>query len=134
MHRVSCVAALVAVGAWGLIGCGSDAAPETDPAASVTSTAMAPTTSGSALHYSSFGTEAAIDCGDGRPLNIAGSNNTLSVTGSCASVSVTGADNRVHLEKVTDSLEVGGLNNTVVYDDGEPDVVNSGTGNNIRRA
>ncbi len=114
-----------------LVGCGSDTAPENTAAPTTTTPARAG--AGSALHYSSFGTEADIDCGDGRALDISGSNNTLRVVGNCASVSITGADNRVQLEKVTDALEVGGLNNTVAYVDGEPDIVNSGTGNRIRR-
>jgi len=132
VSTVRSVAALgVAVAGLGLVGCGSGGTTDGTPVPTTSSTARAGI--GSALHYSSFGTEADIDCGDGRALDISGSNNTLTVSGNCAQVSITGADNRVRLDKVTDSLEVGGLNNSVVYLDGDPDVVNSGTGNHIRR-
>ncbi|OBF26844.1 DUF3060 domain-containing protein [Mycobacterium sp. ACS4331] len=130
MRRPVLLAAVPAL-AFGLIGCGSD-----EPAAtteSSTATAPAPTGYGRTLHYSSFGTKADIDCGDRRPLDVSGSNNTLTVTGTCASVTVSGADNRLRVTDVADSIVVTGLNNTVVYDNGEPEVTDSGTGNDIRR-
>ena len=104
-----------------LSGCGSDdnAGPQTS--------------AGSTLSYDSFGTKAGIDCADGRSLDIGGSNNTIAVTGNCESVTVSGADNKIHLDKVEKSLVVDGLNNTVVYGAGEPEVSNRGTGNDIRQ-
>ncbi len=53
------------------------------------------------INYGSFGTTTEIDCGDGKSLNVGGSNNTLTVTGSCASVNVGGADNRIASSKST---------------------------------
>jgi len=86
------------------------------------------------ISYGSLGTSADIDCGQGKSLNVGGSNNTLKVFGTCASVSVSGADNTITLERVDGELTVRGLNNTVTYRDGEPDVEDSGAGNRIGRA
>lgn len=103
-----------------LAGCGSDdSGPPTPP------------TPGSTITYSSFGTTADLDCGRGKSLNVAGSNNTLTVRGSCASVSVGGADNTILAERIDGSLSVAGLNNTVSYQLGEPTVNDEGTGNRI---
>lgn len=86
---------------------------------------------GNTVNYGSFGTTADIDCGDGKSLNVGGSNNTLKVTGSCTSVSIGGADNRITLERVDGELSVVGLNNTVRYKSGDPDVNDQGSGNRI---
>lgn len=85
------------------------------------------------LNYGSFGTTADLDCGQGKALNVAGSNNTLKVAGACASVRVSGADNTITLQRVDGDVTVGGLNNTVTYKAGEPDVEDSGSGNRISR-
>ena len=52
-----------------LAGCGSDDEGAAAPVA------------GSTINYGSFGTTADIDCGRGKSLNAAGSNNTLTVRG-----------------------------------------------------
>ena len=52
-----------------LAGCGSDDEGAAAPVA------------GSTINYGSFGTTADIDCGRGKSLNVAGSNNTLTVRG-----------------------------------------------------
>ncbi len=70
---------------------------------------------GSTINYGSFGTSADIDCGAGKSLNVAGSNNTLTVRGSCASITIGGADNTVLAERIDGSLSVPGLNNIVSY-------------------
>lgn len=85
------------------------------------------------INYGSFGTKADLDCGDGRSLNVGGSNNTLKVVGRCRAVSVGGADNRITLEQVDDQLSVVGLNNTVTYRAGEPRIEDSGSSNRITR-
>jgi hypothetical protein len=131
-------AAALAVGVV-VIACGSDDAPtEGTPTAAPPETsaasASATTEYGRTLHYSSFGTKAAIDCGDRRPLDISGSNNLLTVTGTCASLTISGADNRVRVADVADTIDVTGLNNTVTYENGDPKISNTGTGNIVRRA
>jgi hypothetical protein len=88
---------------------------------------------GSTINYGSFGTKADIDCGQGKSLNIGGSNNTLTVRGNCASVSVGGADNAITIARIDGTLSVVGLNNTVTYQDGDPEVDDSGTGNRVTR-
>lgn len=82
------------------------------------------------INYGSFGTEADIDCGQGKSLNVGGSNNVLTVTGTCRLVSVGGADNTITLDRVDAELNVVGLNNTVRYG-GDPAVHDSGAGNRI---
>ena len=105
-----------------LAGCGSDAAK---PGTGVEV--------GNTVNYGSFGTTVDIDCGQGKSLNVAGSNNTLTVTGSCASVNVGGADNKIVFDKIDDDLSVVGLNNTVTYKSGDPTVDNLGSGNTIHK-
>ena len=105
-----------------LAGCGSDdGGPPTPPEV------------GNTITYSSFGTTADIDCGQGESLAVAGSNNTLTVRGSCASVSVGGADNTILADRIDGLLAVAGLNNIVSYQQGEPTVNDEGAGNRISR-
>ncbi len=88
---------------------------------------------GSTINYGSFGTKADIDCGQGKSLNVGGSNNTLKVVGTCASVSVGGADNTITVARIDGELSVVGLNNRVYYTAGDPDVNDTGTGNQISK-
>lgn len=88
---------------------------------------------GNTINYGSFGTTADIDCGDGKSLNIGGSNNTLTVKGTCANVNIGGADNKVTFEQVDNELTVVGLNNTVTYQQGDPRVNDTGTNNTISK-
>lgn len=88
---------------------------------------------GSTINYGSVGTKADIDCGQGKSLNVGGSNNTLKVTGTCASVSIGGADNIINVSRIDGQLSVVGLNNKVTYTDGDPDVNDTGTGNQITK-
>lgn len=105
-----------------LVGCGSD------------DSRAAPVGAGPTIDYGSFGSTADIDCGQGKSLNVGGSNNTLQVTGACASVSISGADNKITVERIDGFLSVAGLNNTVSYQQGEPTVNDEGTGNRISGA
>ncbi|MCW1957108.1 MAG: DUF3060 domain-containing protein [Mycobacterium sp.] len=86
------------------------------------------------INYGSFGTTADIDCGNGKSLNVGGSNNTLKVTGSCAAVRVGGADNAITLARVDGALSIVGINNTVSYEAGDPSVDDEGSGNRVRKA
>ena len=88
---------------------------------------------GNTINYGSFGTKADIDCGQGKSLNVGGSNNTLKVSGTCASVSVGGADNTITVERIDGELSVVGLNNRVTYKTGNPTVNDTGTGNQISK-
>lgn len=88
---------------------------------------------GDIVKYGSFGTRATIDCGQGKSLDIGGSNNTLKVTGRCASVTIEGADNTISVARIDGELSVVGLNNTVTYEGGDPNVNDSGSGNRISR-
>ncbi len=121
--------------ALGLAGCGSH-----DNSSNATSSN--PTTAGSSggqfelgetINYTSMGTTTDLDCGDGKVLNVGGSNNTLTVKGTCSWVSIAGADNKVTLDKIDKHLNIVGLNNTVTYKDGDPKVADLGSGNTVKK-
>jgi len=129
----------------GMAGCGgksNNPAPSTGTAASPTSSSSTPSTTstgaqfdiGNTINYTSLGTTTALDCGDGKSLNVGGSNNTLTVNGTCGTVSIGGADNKITINKIDKHLNVVGFNNTITYKDGNPEVENLGTGNTINKA
>jgi Protein of unknown function (DUF3060) len=89
---------------------------------------------GNTINYGSFGTTSDLDCGDGKSLNVGGSNNTLTITGTCASVNVGGADNKMTLDTVGKDISVVGFNNTVTYKNGDPKVNDLGSGNTIKKS
>jgi hypothetical protein len=122
---------LAAALALGISGCagGSDA-PK--PSASAGSSG-AQVEVANTINYGSFGTTADLDCGDGKSLNVGGSNNTLTVSGTCASVNIGGADNKITFAKVDKEISVVGLNNTVTYADGDPSVNDLGSNNTITK-
>jgi hypothetical protein len=136
------VIALAAVGVFGMAGCGgknNNAAPSTT---SPSSTSPAPATTstgaqfdiGNTINYTSLGTTTTLDCGDGKSLNVGGSNNILTVNGTCGTVSIGGADNKLTINKIDKHLNVVGFNNTITYKDGNPKVENLGSGNTINKA
>jgi hypothetical protein len=120
---------------FGLTSCSTNnntATPSTaSPATSASSGAQLDI--GNTINYGSFGTTTDIDCGNGKSLNVGGSNNTLTVKGSCGSVSIGGADNKITLDKIDSQLHVVGFNNTISYKDGNPKVDNVGTNNTINK-
>lgn len=112
-------AAMLAVAlSGGLAGCGSEGR-------------QAPSDADFDINYGSFGTTADINCGNGKSLNVGGSNNTLTVAGTCASIRIAGADNTVRLSRFDGDLWIVGLNNTVTYKSGDPTVKDSGSGNRV---
>ena len=149
-HKTSRPIALVltlsaAVLVFGVAGCGgknNNAAPTTSSGASPTSTSSTPSTTstgaqfdiGNTINYGSLGTTTTLDCGDGKSLNVGGSNNTLTVNGTCGTVSIGGADNKITIDKIDQRLNVVGINNTITYKDGNPKVENLGSGNTINKA
>jgi len=88
---------------------------------------------GNTINYGSFGTTSELDCGDGKSLNVGGSNNTLTITGTCTSVNVGGADNKMTLDTVNKDISVVGFNNTVAYKNGDPKVNDLGSGNTVKK-
>src|SRR6201996_4061226 len=149
-HKTSRPIALVltlsaAVLVFGVAGCGgknNNAGPTTSPGASPTSTSSTPSTTstgaqfdiGNTINYGSLGTTTTLDCGDGKSLNVGGSNNTLTVKGRCGTVSIGGADNKITFDKIDKQLNVVGFNNTITYKDGAPKIDNLGSGNTINKA
>jgi hypothetical protein len=134
--------ALSAVAVFGAAGCGHGNNGTVPSSGSPTSSRPAPTTTstgaqfdiGNTINYGSLGTTTTLDCGDGKSLNVGGSNNTLTVRGSCGTVSIGGADNKITIDKIDKQLNVVGFNNTISYKDGEPKVENLGSGNTINKA
>jgi len=134
--------ALTAVAVFGVAACGHGNNGTVPSSGSSTSSKPAPTTSstgaqfdiGNTINYGSLGTTTTLDCGDGKSLNVGGSNNTLTVRGSCGTVSIGGADNKITIDKIDKQLNVVGFNNTITYKDGEPKVENLGSGNTINKA
>ncbi len=108
-------------------------ATSSTPAPSTTSTG-AQFDIGNTINYGSLGTTTTLDCGDGKSLNVGGSNNTLTVKGSCGTVSIGGADNKITIDKIDKQLNVVGFNNTISYKAGDPKVDNLGSGNTINKA
>src|SRR5277367_2622510 len=129
--------ALSAIAVFGMAGCGpknNGTVPSTGSPTSSTSTPSTTSTGaqfdiGNTINYGSLGTTTTLDCGDGKSLNVGGSNNTLTVKGSCGTVSIGGAD-----DKIDKQLNVVGFNNTISYKAGDPKVDNLGSGNTITKA
>jgi hypothetical protein len=127
---------------FGMAGCGgknNNAVPSTaSPASSRPTTSTTSTGAqfdiGNTINYGSLGTTTTLDCGDGKSLNVGGSNNTLTVNGTCGTVSIGGADNKITINKIDKQLNVVGFNNTIIYKDGNPKVDNLGNGNTINKA
>jgi hypothetical protein len=115
----------------GLAGCGSEGKKQAPTATAGTSGAQVEIAN--TINYGSFGTTADIDCGEGKSLNVGGSNNTLTVKGTCDSVNIGGADNKITLERIDKNISVVGLNNTVTYKAGDPKVDDLGSGNSIKK-
>jgi hypothetical protein len=129
---VSTLAAVLVVS--GLAGCGSNsktAAPS--PTSSTTASPGAEFDIGNAIDYGSFGTITELDCGDGKSLNVGGSNNTLTVKGTCSSVHIAGMDNKITFDRIDKDLSVGGFNNAITYKAGDPKVNDIGSGNTVTR-
>lgn len=142
MRVTGAVALSTAVLALGMAGCaGKNNTAVPSPSSSTSTSTTATTTStgaqfdiGNTINYGSLGTTTTLDCGDGKSLNVGGSNNTLTVTGTCGTVSIGGADNKITIDKIDKQLNVVGFNNTITYKDGNPKVDNLGTGNTINKA
>jgi hypothetical protein len=135
--------ALTAAAVFGAAGCGHSNNNGTVPSSgSPSSSTPAPSTTstgaqfdiGNTINYGSLGTTTTLDCGDGKSLNVGGSNNTLTVKGSCGTVSIGGADNKITFDKIDKHLNVVGFNNTINYKEGDPKVENLGSGNTINKA
>ena len=134
--------ALSAIAVFGMSGCGPKNNSTVPSTGSPTSSTPAPSTTstgaqfdiGNTINYGSLGTTTTLDCGDGKSLNVGGSNNTLTVKGSCGTVSIGGADNKITIDKIDKHLNVVGFNNTISYKAGDPKVDNLGSGNTINKA
>lgn len=70
---------------------------------------------------------------NGGVANISGVNNRVVLTGRCTSVEVSGVRNTVIIEE-SDAIIVSGLNNDVTFQNGSPEVSQSGFDNTVARS
>ncbi|WP_230987388.1 DUF3060 domain-containing protein [Mycolicibacter heraklionensis] len=126
INPCSLLAGALALLAVALTGCESEAPPK-----SARITKNYDGRFSNTISYESFGATSAVDCADGKSLNVAGSNNKLTVRGRCEVVNVAGADNRITIERIDKTLTITGLNNSITYRGGDPKVDNRGSGNTI---
>jgi len=139
--RIAAAGLALSVAVLGIAGCGPKNNSGVSSPTSATSSSSTPSTTstgtqfdiGNTINYGSLGTTTTLDCGDGKSLNVGGSNNTLTVRGTCGTVSVGGADNKITIDKIDKRLNVVGFNNTISYKDGDPKVDNLGSGNTINK-
>jgi Protein of unknown function (DUF3060) len=125
-------AAVVSAATLGLAGCGSESGETNTPTATA-GPSGAQLEIGNTINYTSFGTEADIDCADGKSLNVGGANNTLTVKGTCANVNIGGSDNKITFDRIDKEIALVGLNNTIIYKAGDPAVSDTGSGNKINK-
>jgi hypothetical protein len=130
-HRAFVLTLSAVVVGLGLVGCGSH--NNSSNATSSNPTTTGQFALGDTINFTSLGTNTDLDCGDGKTLNVGGSNNTLTVKGTCSWVSIGGADNKITFDKIDKQLNIVGLNNTVTYKDGDPKVADLGSGNTVNK-
>jgi hypothetical protein len=87
-------------------------------------------------HITSVGSSMTIDCNNAT-LFVNGSWNTIYAAGTCYAIAVQGSGNIITAETVTDDITVYGWNQTVMYRNGDPYVLDRGRElgmvNNINR-
>lgn len=88
-------------------------------------------------HITGSGQSLTIDCNDGT-LFVNGSWNVINTTGVCYAVTMQGSDNTVIADTITDDIIVYGNNQTVMFHNGDPYILDRGRElgmtNNINRA
>jgi hypothetical protein len=82
---------------------------------------------GEQLSVSGMGENKTLECND-NPVSVSGVSNTLTITGHCTTVSVSGMQNKITLD-TADQITVSGVENTLTYHSGSPDINN--LGNNV---
>jgi hypothetical protein len=87
-------------------------------------------------HITGIGQEMTIDCNNAT-LFVNGSWNVINATGTCYGVTMQGSGNTVVADTVTDDITVYGWNQTVVFHNGDPYILDRGRElgmtNNINR-
>ncbi len=76
-------------------------------------------------HITSFGTTQTIDC-DNATLHVNGSANVITALGSCWAVTMQGSSNTVIADNVVNDITVYGWDQTVLYKNGAPAVIDRG--------
>jgi Protein of unknown function (DUF3060) len=99
--------------------------PSGGPADTVT-----PAPPGGQLSVSGISENKTLTCNNSQ-VDISGITNTVTITGHCASVTVSGVQNQVTLD-TSDEIDASGMNNTVTYHSGSPQV-NNGRSNVVQQ-
>lgn len=68
---------------------------------------------------------------EGEVVTVSGVRNDVTITGRCTRVEVTGVENTVIVESA-EAIDVSGLDNTVTFLFGQPDLSRSGIGNTVK--
>lgn len=89
------------------------------------------TPGGDTISVSGVGRNESIDC-DGRVATVSGVDNQVVLTGHCARVDVSGVRNTVTVDE-SDAIVVSGMDNTVTYHSGNPELSKSGLDNTLDR-
>ena len=76
-------------------------------------------------HITAVGLTQTIDCNDAT-LFVNGSNNVITALGNCWAVTIQGSGNTVVADNVINDITVYGFNQTALYKNGEPVVVDRG--------
>ncbi|MBI3930251.1 MAG: DUF3060 domain-containing protein [Armatimonadetes bacterium] len=70
--------------------------------------------------------------GGGRSFEVNGTGQRITITGAAGRIEVNGTDNQVNVEEAT-AIDVDGMNNTVTYKRGNPEISESGLNNAVKR-
>jgi hypothetical protein len=76
-------------------------------------------------HIIGVGQELTFDC-NGGTLFVNGSSNLINAAGTCYAVTVQGSDNIIIADTVTDDITVYGFNQTVMFHNGDPYILDRG--------
>jgi hypothetical protein len=67
---------------------------------------------------------------DGGAVTVSGFSNVVEITGNCSQISVSGVQNKITVDSA-DAIVASGVNNSVIYHSGSPQVDNGGSGNTV---
>lgn len=114
-----------------VVGGGGSFVPSPPTSGAVTSTLLPPAPTGAQISVTGIDKDETHAC-DASVVSISGVHNRVVLTGHCARVDVSGVRNTVIVEE-TDAIVVSGLDNSVTFRIGSPDVNDSGFDNTVAR-
>jgi hypothetical protein len=85
---------------------------------------------GDSESFAGSGNTEKLVCDDGGAVTISGFSNVIEITGHCSKVSVSGVQNKITVDSA-EVISASGVNNSVIYHSGSPQVDNGGNGNTV---